>query len=40
MDERSTKLAVEGSAQGTEPAVLNRVGVLDTMFVCALVFIL
>ena len=36
-DERSTKVAVEGSAQGTEPAVLNSVGVLEYKFVFALI---
>ena len=39
-DDMTTKLAGIGSAWGTGSAVLNGVGVLDTMFFFALVFIL
>ena len=35
-----TKLAVVGSSWGTGPAVLNSVGMLDTIDVFSLVFIL
>ena len=40
VDDMTTKLAGIGSAWGTEPAVLNSVGVLEFRFVFALVFIL
>ena len=40
VDDMTTKLAAVGSAWQAGPEVLNSVGVLDTMFVFGLVFIL